>query len=173
MKKFNCSLSIADRHHIEAAEGWLEAGNHLKANEELEKVSTICRAHPFVLVVRCSIYFAEKQWPMVYEIASMLTTLAPEDTFGWLQRSHALHCMGQTGPAWKGLHMVARRFKLDHSVSFAIARYAILGKTAEASAFLANAFHNARMSEGMDVANQVKLNALNDPHLKSLWPAGL
>ena len=32
--------------------GWVDLGNHLEANEELEKITASLRAHPDVLVVR-------------------------------------------------------------------------------------------------------------------------
>ena len=32
--------------HIEAEQGWLELGNHVEANEELEKIAARNRAHP-------------------------------------------------------------------------------------------------------------------------------
>lgn len=31
--------------HLEAAEGWLELGNYLEANQELEKITPQYRAH--------------------------------------------------------------------------------------------------------------------------------
>jgi len=33
------SFQPSDRHHLQAAEGWLELGNHLEANEEPEKIT--------------------------------------------------------------------------------------------------------------------------------------
>jgi hypothetical protein len=40
------SLTPPDSYHLEAAQGWLELGNHLEANEELEKISPALRIHP-------------------------------------------------------------------------------------------------------------------------------
>jgi hypothetical protein len=39
-------LPHPDEHHLNAAEGWLELGNHLEANEELEKIEAFIRPHP-------------------------------------------------------------------------------------------------------------------------------
>jgi len=33
------SFQPSDRHHLQAAEGWLELGNPLEANEEVEKIT--------------------------------------------------------------------------------------------------------------------------------------
>jgi hypothetical protein len=43
-------LDLPDIHHLRAAQGWLELGNHLEANEELEKIAPALRAHPSVLL---------------------------------------------------------------------------------------------------------------------------
>jgi hypothetical protein len=37
-------LSPPDTHHLRAAEGWLELGNHLEANAELENIMPELRA---------------------------------------------------------------------------------------------------------------------------------
>jgi hypothetical protein len=42
-------LEPPDSLHLEAAEGWLELGNHLEANEELENITPQMRVHPDVL----------------------------------------------------------------------------------------------------------------------------
>ena len=43
-------------HHLEAAEGWLELGNHEAAFDELEEIEPKLRGHPEVLEVRWRIY---------------------------------------------------------------------------------------------------------------------
>jgi hypothetical protein len=39
-------LNIPDIHHLRAAVGWLELGNHLEANAELENITTAFTAAP-------------------------------------------------------------------------------------------------------------------------------
>ena len=41
-----------DSQHLEAAQGWLDLGDHVEANEELEHIEAKNRAHPDVLQVR-------------------------------------------------------------------------------------------------------------------------
>ena len=48
-------LKHPDHFHLLAAQGWIELGNHLEANEELEKISPELRAYPLVLEMRCEI----------------------------------------------------------------------------------------------------------------------
>jgi hypothetical protein len=45
------SLQAIDLNILRAAEGWLELGNHLEANEELENITPKLRAHPDVLEI--------------------------------------------------------------------------------------------------------------------------
>ncbi len=49
------NLPHPDNKHLEAAEGWLELGNYLEANEELENITPQLRAHPYVLEMRYKI----------------------------------------------------------------------------------------------------------------------
>ena len=53
-------ITPQDQRHLLAAEAWLDLGNHLEANAELEKITAKPRAHAFVLEGRCSIYAAAK-----------------------------------------------------------------------------------------------------------------
>ena len=54
-------LQHPDTLHLRAATGWLELGNHLEANEELEKITPQLGAHPDLLEVRWQIYAAAKE----------------------------------------------------------------------------------------------------------------
>ena len=55
-------LSPPDSHHLHAAQGWVELGNHAEANEELEQIAPQLRAHPDVLEVRWHIYSHVNKW---------------------------------------------------------------------------------------------------------------
>ena len=65
-------LEIQDQRHLEAAEGWIDLGNHLEANEELENITPENRAHPAVLEVRWQIYAKAKKCEGALDIASAL-----------------------------------------------------------------------------------------------------
>lgn len=55
-------LNPPDSIHLEAAQGWLELGNHEEAFEELERIDAPLRAHPDVLEVRWDIYAEVENW---------------------------------------------------------------------------------------------------------------
>ena len=79
------TLSFEDKRHLTAAEGWLELGDELEANEELERITPQMRAHPFVLRVRWGIYAHAKRWEMATEVARGMTVMLPENVWGYIQ----------------------------------------------------------------------------------------
>ena len=66
-------LSPADRTRVQAAEGWLDLGNHTEANAELEKIAATNRAHPDALQVRWRVYAQAGKWDACLDIATALT----------------------------------------------------------------------------------------------------
>ena len=80
-------LEPPDSQHLEAAQGWLDLGNHIEANEELEQISPLNRAHPAVLRLRWRIDAKAGKWDACLDIATALTRMAPDRRFGWLQRA--------------------------------------------------------------------------------------
>jgi len=68
-------LEPPDSMHLNAAEGWLELGNHPEANEELEKVTPSLRAHPDVLATRWHIYAHARNWGACVDIAAAIIQL--------------------------------------------------------------------------------------------------
>jgi len=103
------SLPLHDQRHLEAAQGWFELGNHLKANEELENITAENRAHPAVLEVRWQVYDKAKKWKGALEIASALIQLVPEHPLGWVHWSYCLHEMKQIQSATTGRTIILAR----------------------------------------------------------------
>ena len=89
-------LQPPDTLHLRAAQGWLELGNYLEADAELEEITPQLRTHPMVLAVRWEIYAAAKKWEAALDIAAALIQLDPEDPLGWIHRSYALHELKRT-----------------------------------------------------------------------------
>lgn len=54
-------LAAHDAARILAAEGWLQLGNFLEANAELDAIAPLFRAHPDVLEVRYNVFAAAKK----------------------------------------------------------------------------------------------------------------
>jgi tetratricopeptide (TPR) repeat protein len=156
-------LEVPDRFHVEAAQGWLELGDHLEANEELEKIVPELRSHPHVLTIRCEIYIAAKKWESALDIATALAQLDPDDSFGWIHRSYCLHRLERTLEARDNLLGVVESFPISATIRYNLACYECqLGNLAQAKHWLGKAF-------ALGDPKELKLAALNDPDLEPLW----
>ena len=156
------SIEPPDIHHLKAAEGWLELGNHLEAYEELKKVDVQQRFHPLVLLVRWEIYARGKHWEFAHTIAQGLVALVPDEPRAWINRSFALHQMKRTREAWYDLLPAAEKFPEHPAVAYDLACYACqLGRFDEARKWLDKAIK-------LGDANKVKVMAMEDPDLQPL-----
>ena len=156
------SLEHPDNLHLQAAQGWLELGNHLEANEELEQITPELRAHPDVLEVRWHIYAHAKKWDACVDIAGAIIKLAPNRSEAWVHRSFALHELQRTQEAYDQLLPVGKRFRKVWTIPYNLACYcAQLGRLDECQAWFRKA---------MAIDEQtVKRAAIDDPDLKPLW----
>lgn len=155
-------LDWPDAHHLTAAEGWLELGNHLEANEELEQITPTLRAHPQVLLLRLRIYERAKQWAMCVEVASACVKLLPKQPEGWISRSFALHELQRTQEAHDHLLPAAEKFPKLWTVPYNLACYcAQLGKLEESKKWFQRAM---TINE-----KEVQRAAIDDPDLQPLW----
>ena len=156
-------LEPPDSLHLSAPEGWLELGNHIEANEELEEITPQLRAHPDVLELRWQIYAKEKKWDACVDIAHAITKLDPSRFFGWIHLSFALHEQKKTQQAWDNLVEVEQKFPDEYLIRYNLACYAAqLGRLQDARDLLKKA---------IDVAGKkdIRLMALNDLDLEPLW----
>lgn len=74
------------RSKITAAEGYIELGMPLEANEELEQIDADQRSHTEVLALRVKIYSALKKWELMQTVAKRLALIEPENaqwTVSW------------------------------------------------------------------------------------------
>ena len=155
-------LQPPDTFHLQAAQGWMELGNHEEANEELELIDAPLRAHPDVLEVRWLIHQKVENWELCENIGSALVKLVPERTTGWIHRSFALHEMKRTQEAYDELKPALDTFKDEYLVWYNVACYAcVLGNKDEARGLLSKAIELG--------GDAVKVQALNDPDLQGVW----
>ena len=104
------ALPLGCTKHLEAAESWLELGNYLEANAELDKITPLHRAHPDVLEVRYNVFAAGGKWDGCLAIAETLTTSLPKRMFGWVGLANAMHHLGDTEGAYEALVAVGDEF---------------------------------------------------------------
>ena len=86
-------LRPTDLHHLRAAEGWLELGNHVAAFDELEEIEPKLRGHPEVLEVRWRIYEMADKWDYCIEIGNALVKMKPDDLSCWIRAQRLLGCL--------------------------------------------------------------------------------
>ena|SRR5437588_5302432 len=160
-------LEPPDIHHLSAALGWLELGNHVEAGNELAKISASLLDHPDVLELRWDVCAAGKSWEAGLRTAELLLAKAPERVSGWLHRAYALRRVREGGLqfAWDALRPAFEKFPSHSMIPFNLACYAAQsGRLEEAWEWL----HKA-MSAAGDV-NDIKQMALVDADLQPLWP---
>ena len=116
-------LEPPDSLHLRAAEGWLELGNYTEANEELEQITPLMRAHPHVLAMRYEIYSQAKRWDYAVEIASTLVQQLPDNALHWINRSFALHELKRTREARDLLLPAAAKFPDGDAIRYNLACY--------------------------------------------------
>ena len=151
-----------DTHHLSAAVGWLELGNHLEANLELQKIDATLRAHPDVMEVRWQIYAKARWWEACEDLANALIKLAPERAAGWIYRAYSLRRVKGVMAAWMSLLPAAEKFPEEWHVSFNLSCYSCqLGNLDNARKWLRQAFNKGDRAK-------MKALALEEADLKPL-----
>lgn len=156
------SFSSTDLHFLRAAQGWLELGDHLEANKELENIAPELRGHPDVLDLRWRIYAKEQKWAACVDIGFALVQLAPERSDSWIHRSFALHAANRTQEALDNLLPVANKFPDEWRVPYNLSCYcSILRRFDEAQEW----FKKAMLVDDKSVQRA----GIDDPDLQPLW----
>lgn len=149
--------------YLRAAEGWLELGNHVEANQELEQLTPALHAHPDVMKTRWKVHAAAEKWEAALDIAAALVQAEPEDPDGWIGQSFALHEMKRTAEARDYLLRVIDKFPKISVMRYNLACYECqLGSSEKAKDWLKKAFK-------VGDAKAIKRMALDDRDLEPLW----
>lgn len=157
------SLEPSDAFHLQAAQGWLELGDHLEAAKELESVAPELRGHPAVLKLRWGIYAAERKWEAALDTAATLIQLDPEEPIGWVHRSYALHELKRTAEARDNLLRVVDKFPISATIRYNLACYECqLGRLPQAKLWLEKAF-------ALGDPRTMRAAAMEDRDLEPLW----
>ncbi len=151
-----------DRLHLDAAQGWLELGDHYEARQELDQISRRNRFYPDVLEVRWEVFAAARLWDRCLTIAHALAESAPERSGGWIKLAVSLNELHDPETAWETLLGVVDDFRENISIRYLLACYACeLGNVSEAEGWLGEAF-------ALSDAPELKQMAWEEPALKPL-----
>lgn len=158
-------LEPPDRHHLMAAQGWLDLGNREEASLELERIAPELRFHPDVVKVRWRLYGRNENWHTVLRIARTICDLEPisdpvETPVSWPARRASLGSRKtpvlRSGGGPIGLPEL-------FAIPYNLACYACqLGNVNEAWEWF-------KMALDMADASELRRIALNDPDLEPLW----
>ena len=160
------NLTESDKFHLRAAQGWLELGDHLEANAELDNISPEWRAYPAVLRIRWQIYAKNSKWDACREIAAALLKQAPDLPIAWLHLAYSTRRAtgGGLQAAFEVLSPAAKRFPNHPTIAYNLACYTCqLGRKKEAWDWLEHAF------DITDDPKRMQTKALDDPDLEPLW----
>jgi tetratricopeptide (TPR) repeat protein len=134
------SLEFPDRHHLNAATGWLELGNLPEAREELTKITSARQEHAEVLALRWHLHSLEKDWVAALQISRRHLLIEPESPEAWINQSFALHELQRTDEAFRELRQVVDRFAEVGTIPYNLACYTCrLGLKDEALSWLKHA----------------------------------
>ncbi|HAV61256.1 MAG TPA: hypothetical protein DCY13_02705 [Verrucomicrobiales bacterium] len=134
------SLEYPDRHHLNAAAGWLDLDNLDEARAELLKISPDRANHPEVLGLTWQVQAAALDWEAALQTARRHVCAQPDSAAAWIQQSYALHELRRTEEAYRELHEVAGRFTDEGTVAYNLACYTCqLGRLDEAKNWLRKA----------------------------------
>ena len=132
-------FTAADIHCLNVAEGWLELGNHLEVDKELDNITPEFRAHPIVLQMRWRVHSQAKKWDLCIEIASAWTRLNPDDEQAVVNLGNSLYFNGRTQEAFDCVSGVMKRFPENAILRYNLACYAAqLGRLEDAKLWLEN-----------------------------------
>ena len=159
------TLQPPDTHHLSSAIGWIELGDLVEATLDLGRISPASRVHPDVLEAHWQIHAKTMEWDKCAAVARQTTLAAPENAFGWIHLSFALHELKSTQAAYDNLAGVLDEFPEEWLMRYNLACYSCqLGNLDEAKQWLTE----ARRKGG---AKQIKSMASDDPDLAPLFQA--
>ncbi len=156
-----------DRHHLNAAIGWLALSNTAEARTDLERLEPRHRRLPEALSVEWQVLAAEGHWMDAATVGERWVEAAPGTAESWIQRSFALHEARHTREAWDKLLPAATLFPAVPVIAYNLACYACqLGDLDAARRWLRRSLLDRKNREGRE---RWTTAALRDEDLKPLW----
>jgi predicted Zn-dependent protease len=117
-------LAFPDRHHLNAAVGWLLLGNLDEARAQLDQVSPLGRLQPDAMMTRWQLFVRLEDWDQAHHLARAFTRLCPVLPAGWVCLSYTLYRMNRVDEAWEVLLAKAHRFPKFSGIPYLLACYA-------------------------------------------------
>ena len=148
-------------HQLSAAQGYVELGMHLDANDELEQISPEYRASPPALAIRLQIYRALKKWELMQIVAVQLVKADPNEVQWAISLAYATR-RAESIPAAKCiLENAVENHAKEPLLHYNLACYECqLGNMEQAK---------QRLTKAFNLDPNCRLMALEDEDLEPLW----
>lgn len=159
-------IPLPERHHVDAAVGWLMLGSARDASEELARLPKAVAQRLEVLELRWETHSGLRDWEEAFRVATLQVTLFPDAVSGWLHRAYAARRMARGGVAQAAAYLgpAAARFPMEPLVRYNLACYsAVQGDPETAWIWFCKA-----LAVGQPV--ELRRMALADPDLEPIWP---
>jgi hypothetical protein len=114
-------LSPTIQHHLNAALGWLDLGNHVEAHNELERLPFDQRAMPEVLKLRCRIYRQAEKWDYLSMLAESCYSAHPQQAQFLIDWAWADYRQGRKERAAMILLHESGRFQESEALAYDLA----------------------------------------------------
>lgn len=151
-------------HVLRAAQGWYELGLSEDAEQELATLPGMAQQTPEVLKLRFHVARTRHKPEESFQFALQLIEHSPDEMWGWLYRSQALHWMGRTSEALDLLLPVRKTWPKNFEIPYDLACYcAQTDRIDDARSWFCKAMALSK-NQGA-----VKSMALADSDLKPLW----
>jgi hypothetical protein len=162
-EELNLMLSLADMHHLEAAEGWLDRKMYADCFDELEGIDYNNRGDGRELALRWKLYNRSGQYVPAANLALGIQRRFPNEPAGYVWRAVSLTALGCTQEAYDDLEAVAGKFDGLGMVPYVLAILAAqLQRMELARDWLVKAFATPD-------GQQLKLLALEEKELDAFW----
>ena len=154
------SIEPPDSHFLLAAHGWLELGNDLEAQQELERIDSTLRNHPEVIKVRWRLCAKTNNLNSAVEIAR---AIIQGHNCPILNRAEVLADSSAARPSEDALNPLDAGFPLFFAIPYNMACYACQAGN------LTEAWDWFQIAVEMVTTDDARKLALRDPDLEPLW----
>jgi tetratricopeptide (TPR) repeat protein len=155
------ALDVGAQHHLTVAEGYIELGMPLDANEELDQIDVEQRILPAVVALRVPIYRALKKWDLMQVVAKMMALHEPDNpewTVSWAYATRRTDSI----EAARIILLTAVEAQPDVAIfHYNLAYYECLLGDVEVA--------KARLHHAFKLDPPLRLKALEDEDLKAVW----
>jgi len=147
--------------HIQAAEGYLELGMFMDANEEFEKISPDLHHLPEILPVSLGIYCALKKWELMRVVAKKLTDHNPDEAQWSISLAYATRRAESIEAAKIILLEAVEQHPKEPMLHYNLACYECVMGEVEVG--------KARLRRALALEPKMRVMALEDEDLQAVW----